>query len=50
VDVEEVAALNRPMGGSEDQIIPDSDGEYEEDDESAPVSKPDFSRFAFTSA
>ncbi|KAG9251219.1 putative exonuclease [Emericellopsis atlantica] len=50
VDVVEIAALNRPTGGSEDQIIPNSDGEDEEDFESAPVSKPDFSRFAFTSA
>merc|ERR1712000_786561 len=45
VDVAEIAALNRSMGGSEDQIIPNSDGEDEGDfDESAPVSKPDFSR------
>lgn len=31
VDVDEVEALHRPCGGSEDQILPDSDGEDEDD-------------------
>ncbi|KAJ4292944.1 Rad2 nuclease [Collariella sp. IMI 366227] len=33
VDVDEVEALNRPLGGSEDQIIPESDGENDSEEE-----------------
>lgn len=47
VDVVEVGALNRPCVGSEDQIIPDSDGEVDEEVE-PPPRKLDLSRFAFS--
>ena len=51
VDLQEVEDLNRPMGGggSEDQIIPDSDGEAdpEDDMEAGPPSRLDLSRFSF---
>ena len=47
VDLAEVEALNRPSGGSEDQIIPESDGEAEEEDiDTAPPKKLDLRRFA----
>ncbi|OAQ66487.1 EXO1 protein [Pochonia chlamydosporia 170] len=46
VDVTEVEALNRPCG-SEDQIIPDSDGENEDEIE-LPPRKLNLSRFAFS--
>ncbi|KFH41861.1 Exodeoxyribonuclease-like protein [Hapsidospora chrysogenum ATCC 11550] len=46
VTLEEVETLNRPTGGSEDQILPDSDDEAEEDLENAPPTKLDLSRFA----
>jgi exonuclease-1 len=45
VDVTEIAALNR-SGGSEDQIIPDSDGEDEAEVE-LPRRRLNLSRFAF---
>ncbi|KPM35733.1 hypothetical protein AK830_g10850 [Neonectria ditissima] len=45
VDLKEVELLNR-LGGSEDQIIPDSDDEDEEFD--APPKKLNLSRFAFS--
>ncbi|KAH8174722.1 XPG i-region domain-containing protein [Sarocladium implicatum] len=47
VDLDEVEALNRPLEGSEDQIIPDSDGEDEEALE-APPRKLNLSQFAYT--
>lgn len=46
VDLDEVEALNRPLEGSEDQIIPDSDGEDEEAVE-APPRKLNLSRYAY---
>lgn len=46
VDLNEVEALNRPVEGSEDQIIPDSDGEDDDLVEAAPR-KLNLSRFAF---
>lgn len=46
VDLAEVEALSRP-GGSEDQIIPDSDGENDEDLEDGPPSRLDLSQFTF---
>jgi exonuclease-1 len=46
VDVVEVEALNRACG-SEDQIIPDSDGENE-DEITLPPRKLNLSRFAFS--
>ncbi|GAB0132544.1 hypothetical protein EsDP_00000977 [Epichloe bromicola] len=47
VDVVEFGALNRPCVGSEDQIIPDSDGEVDEEVE-PPPRKLNLSRFAFS--
>lgn len=47
VDVEEVEALNKPCG-SEDQIIPDSDGEGEDEVELPPPRRLNLSRFAFS--
>lgn len=54
VDVAEMEALHRPCGttapsgGSEDQIVPDSDGEDEEDDFKLPPGKRlDLSQFTF---
>ena len=54
VDLKEVEALNRTMGGSEDQIIPDSDGENdptEADEEDKAFARTparlNLSRFAF---
>lgn len=48
VDLDEMEALNKPIGGSEDQMIPDSDGEAEEEDiDVAAPRKLDLSRFAF---
>lgn len=46
VDVAEVEALNRQCG-SEDHMVPDSDGEAEEEAE-LPARKLDLSRFAFS--
>ena len=51
MDLAELEALNRPCG-SEDQLVPESEGETEqlgEDDaeESAPVKGLDLARFAF---
>jgi len=46
VTLEEVETLNRPTGGSEDQILPDSDDDGEMDMEAAPPTKLDLSRFA----
>ncbi|KAK0384433.1 hypothetical protein NLU13_8519 [Sarocladium strictum] len=46
VDLDEVEALNRPLEGSEDQIIPDSDGEEDEVID-APPRKLNLSRFAY---
>lgn len=48
VDLDEVAALSQPCG-SEDQIIPDSDGEgVEEDLHASPPTKLNLSQFAFS--
>ena len=47
VDLDEVEALNGPVEGSEDQIIPDSDGEVD-DGEALPPKKLNLSRFAYT--
>lgn len=49
VDMDEVEALHQPCatGGSEDQIIPDSDGEEEEDYKLPPGKRLDLSQFAF---
>ena len=50
VDMAEVEALNT-VGGSEDQIIPDSDGENEEPDlEDKPPTRLNLTQFAFNSA
>jgi len=45
VDLDEVEALNKPCG-SEDQLVPDSDGEAEDEVE-LPPKKLNLSRFAF---
>jgi exonuclease-1 len=45
VDLDEVEALNRPLEGSEDQIIPDSD--EEDDTVDAPPRKLNLSQFAY---
>jgi exonuclease-1 len=49
VDLDEMEALNKPCG-SEDQIIPDSDGEEEDDDEEVklPSKKLNLARFAYS--
>lgn len=48
VDLAEVEALNKPMGGgSEDQIIPDSDGENEDELDAGPPTRLDLSQFSF---
>lgn len=49
VDLNEMEALNKSCG-SEDQIIPDSDGEEEDEDEEAklPTKKLNLSRFAYS--
>lgn len=47
VDLDEVEALNRSCG-SEDQIIPDSDEECEEDDIQLPTKRLNLSRFVFS--
>ncbi|KAL7918202.1 hypothetical protein ACQKWADRAFT_304777 [Trichoderma austrokoningii] len=48
VDLDEVEALNKPCG-SEDQIIPDSDGEDDEDEEARlPTKKLNLARFAYS--
>jgi exonuclease 1 len=47
VDLDEVAALSQPCG-SEDQIIPDSDGEDEEDLHTSRPTKLNLSQFAFS--
>ncbi|UNI17701.1 Rad2 nuclease [Purpureocillium takamizusanense] len=46
VDLDEVEALNRPCG-SEDQLVPDSDGEAEDEVE-LPPKKLNLSRFAYS--
>jgi exonuclease-1 len=46
VTLEEVESLNRPTGGSEDQILPDSEDEAEQDMEAAPPTNLNLSRFA----
>lgn len=46
VDLDEVEALNRPLEGSEDQIIPDSEGE-EDDFADVVPRKLNLSRFAY---
>ena len=50
VDLDEVEALHKPCGGSEDMIIPDSDGEEAGEEESKVPSpkKLDLSQFAFS--
>lgn len=52
VDVDELEALNKPCGGSEDQIIPGSSSDGDDDDDELelelPPRKLDLSRFAFT--
>ncbi|KAL6899042.1 hypothetical protein GGI43DRAFT_384711 [Trichoderma evansii] len=49
VDLDEMEALNKTCG-SEDQIIPDSDGEEEDDDEEArlPTKKLNLARFVYS--
>lgn len=49
VDLDEMEALNKPCG-SEDQIIPDSDGEEEGEDEEArlPTKKLNLARFVYS--
>ncbi|RFU78281.1 nuclease [Trichoderma arundinaceum] len=49
VDLDEMEALNKPCG-SEDQIIPDSDGEEDEEEEEAkfPTKKLNLARFAYS--
>jgi exonuclease-1 len=50
VDVEEVESLNKPLG-SEDQIIPESDGENNEDEGPKPLGtgrRLNLSRFLYT--
>ncbi|KAF4126062.1 exonuclease 1 [Geosmithia morbida] len=50
VDLKELEALHRSNGGSEDQIVPDSDEDDEGDDaelEAAPLTKLNLSRFSF---
>jgi exonuclease-1 len=46
VDLDEVEALNRPLEGSEDQIVPDSEGE-EDDFADVVPRKLNLSRFAY---
>ncbi|KAM0262498.1 hypothetical protein ACHAQJ_001752 [Trichoderma viride] len=48
VDLDEMEALNKPCG-SEDQIIPDSDGEEEDEDDEVklPTKKLNLARFAY---
>lgn len=49
VDLNEMEALNKPCG-SEDQIIPDSDGEEEDEDEEAnlPTKKLNLAQFVYS--
>lgn len=48
VDLDEMEALNRPCG-SEDQIVPDSDAEEEEDEEARlPAKKLNLARFVYS--